>query len=376
MAKILIIDDDSEFLDMLNLLMQRSGHQTALSADGPDGLAKAKADPPDLAIVDVMMPDMTGYEVVRQLRADPSTASLPIIILTARGQPVDRQAALDAGADEYMSKPVTMADLAERVEELLGKPVSARSPLLKGAFVMLSLRGGVGVTTLATNLAATLAQTGDKAACLLDLCPSSGHAALQLGLRPEPNWSDLVGVGGIDAGTVDAHLLQHGSGLQVLASPVVPIVGQQGVVSRSVAQAMLSALQQEFSIVVVDAPSVLDEAAMAAVEMALAVALVVTVESPSIQTALGTLRALKRWLPKCYTVINQVSPGAQLPVEAIERTLKRPIMGVIPFDPAQAQALAQGAPQAIRDPASPLAQGVQQLAQNLVQVVGKSLAGS
>ena len=375
MAKILLIDDDSEFLDMLNLLMRRSGHQTILSADGPDGLAKAKADPPDLAIVDVMMPDMTGYEVVRQLRADPSTASLPIIILTARGQPVDRQAALDAGADEYMSKPVTMADLAERVEELLGKPVSARSPLLKGAFVVLSLRGGVGVTTLATNLAATLAQAGDKAACLLDLCPSSGHAALQLGLRPEPNWSDFVGVGGIDVGAVDAHLLQHSSGLQVLASPVFPVVGQQGV-SRSIAQAMLSALQQELSIVVVDAPSVLDEAAMVAVEMALAVALVVTVESPSIQTALGTLRALNRWLPKCYIVINQVSPGSQLPVEAIERTLKRPVIGMIPFDPAQAQALAQGAPQVIRDPASPLAQGVQQLAQNLVQVVGKSLAGS
>ena len=373
MAKILLIDDDSEFLDMLNLLMRRSGHQTILSADGPDGLAKAKADPPDLAIVDVMMPDMTGYEVVRQLRAEPSTASLPIIILTARGQPVDRQAALDAGADEYMSKPVTMADLAERVEELLGKPVSARSTLLKGAFVMLSLRGGVGCTTLATNLAATLAQAGDKAACLLDLCPSSGHAALQLGLRPEPNWSDLVG--GIDAGAVDAHLLRHGSGLQVLASPVVPVVGQQGV-SRPIAQAMLGALRQEFSIVVVDAPSVLDEAAMTAVEMALAVALVVIVESPSIQTALGTLRALKRWLPKCYTVINQVSPGAQLPVEAVERTLKRPVIGMIPFDPAQAQALAQGAPQAIRDPAAPLAQGVQQLAQNLVQVVGKSLAGS
>jgi pilus assembly protein CpaE len=375
MARILIIDDDSEFLDMLNLVMRRAGHETTLSGDGPDGLSKALADPPDLAIIDVMMPDMTGYEVVRQLRADSSTASLPIIILTARGQPVDRQAALDAGADEYMSKPVTMADLAERVEDLLGKPSSARSTLVKGAFVMLSLRGGVGVTTLATNLAATLAQAGDRAACLLDLCPASGHAALQFGLRPEPNWSGIIGAGGVDAGVVDAHLLQHDSGLHVMASPVFPGVGQPGI-PRPVAQAMLGTLQQEFSIVVVDAPSVLDEAAMVAVEMALTVALVVTVESPSIQTALGTLGALKRWLPKFYIVINQVCPGAQPPVEAIERTLKRPIIGVIPFDPAQAQALAQGTPQVIHDPASPLAQGVQKLAQNLVQTVARSPAGS
>jgi pilus assembly protein CpaE len=368
MAKILIVDDDSEFLDMMNLLMQRGGHQTVLSADGPDGLAKAMADPPDLAIVDVMMPDMTGYEVVHKLRANPTTASLPIIILTARGQPVDRQAALDAGADEYISKPVTMVDLAERVEELLSKRTSVRAALLKGILVMLSLRGGVGVTTLATNLAATLAQAGDKAACLVDLSPSSGHAALQLGLRPEPNWSGLVGVGGIDAAAVGAHLLQHDSGLRLLASPVFPVVGQQGI-SRPMAQAILGALQREFSIVVVDAPSVLNEATVAAVEMAAAVSLVVTAEPPSIQAAMGTLRALTRWLAKFHVILNQVSPGAQPPAEAIERTLKRQVIGVVPFDPAQAQALVKGAPQAIHDPNSPLAQAVRKLAGKLSQSV-------
>jgi pilus assembly protein CpaE len=366
MAKILLIDDDSEFLDMINLLMRREGHQTVLSADGPDGLAKALADPPDLAIIDVMMPDMTGYEVVRQMRANSVTASLPIIVLTARGQPVDRQAALEAGADDYMSKPVTMAELSERVEELLAKRTSARGSLLKGALVMLSLRGGVGVTTLAVNLAAMLAQAGDKATCLVDLCSSSGHAALQLGLRPDPNWAGLVGVGGLDAMAVDAHLLQYSSGLQLLASPVFPVVGQQGI-SRPVAQTMFSVLQQEFSAVIVDASSVLDEATVAAVEMAAVVGLVVTAEAPSIQTAVGTLRALKRWLPKFHIVLNQVSPGPQLPAKAIEQTLKCPLAGIIPFDPAQAQALAQGVPLTLSDPGSPLAQAVRELAGKLAQ---------
>lgn len=368
MAKILLIDDDSEFLDMINLLMRRGGHETVLSADGLDGLSKALADPPDLAVIDVMMPDMTGYEVVRQLRANPATVSLPIIILTARGQPVDRQAALDAGADDYMSKPVTMTELYERVEELLAKRTSAGATLLKGSLVMLSLRGGVGVTTLAVNLAATLAQAGDKVVCLVDLSSSSGHAALQLGLRPDPNWSGLIGASGFDVTAIDAHLLRHGSGLQLLASPVFPIVGQQGM-SRPMAQMMLDILQQEFSVVVVDAPSVLDEATMAAVEMAAAVGLVVTAESPSIQTAVGTLRALKRWLPKFHIILNQVSPGSQLPAKAIEQALKRPVAGVIPFDPAQAQALAQGAPLALNDPNSMVAQAVRELAGKLAQSV-------
>jgi two-component system cell cycle response regulator len=74
---------------------------------------------PDLAIIDVMMPELSGYDVVRQMRADPATAHIPIMILTARSQPVDKQMALDAGANSFMSKPVMSKDLIERVETVI-----------------------------------------------------------------------------------------------------------------------------------------------------------------------------------------------------------------------------------------------------------------
>jgi len=288
MAKILVIDDDAELLEMIRLLLeQRGGHQTVLSADGADGLAKALADPPDLAIVDVMMPGVSGYEICRQLRANPPTTSIPIIILTARGQLVDRQAALDAGADHYMAKPVMMMELLEQVNDLLAKRAAEKPPVLAGTVVLMSLRGGVGVTTLAVNLAATLAQTGGdsppvegteggRTACLVDLCPSSGHVALQLGLRPEPNWSDLIQASIPDAQVIEAHLLQHASGLRVLASPVFPIVGHG--LSRTVVQTTLRILQQRFAATVVDAPSVLNEVTMAVLEAATVVGLVITAE--------------------------------------------------------------------------------------------------
>jgi pilus assembly protein CpaE len=361
MARILVVDDNADLLEMIRVLLEeRGGHQAILSADGEDGLAKALADPPDLAIIDVMMPDISGYDICRQLRANPDTASIPIIVITARGQPVDREAALESGADDYMAKPVAMQELLDRANGLLARkgPVSAKTA------VLLSLRGGVGVTTLAVNVAVALAQAGDGEACLVDLCPSSGHVALQLGLRPEPNWSDLIHAAAPDAGSSEAHLLQHKSGLYVLASPFLPIAGRS--LSQGVVQVTLTALQQRFAVTVVDTPSVLDEATMAALEAATVVGLVVIAEAPSIQTTIGTLRALKQWSDKLQIILNQNLPGAQLPAGAIERALKRPLIGTVPFDPAQAQALAQGAPLTLHNPNSPLAQAVQVLAQELI----------
>jgi CheY-like chemotaxis protein len=364
MAKILVIDDSAELLEMIRLLLERrGGHQAMLSADGTDGLAQAMADPPDLAIVDVMMPDISGYEVCRQLRANPPTASIPIIVLTARGQLVDRQAALEAGADEYMAKPVMMMELLERINALLAERAMRELPAFAGTVVLLSLRGGVGVTTLAVNLAATLAQVGEGAVCLADLCPSSGHVALQLGLRPEPNWSGLIQAGALDAEVVEAHLLQHASGLRVLASPVFPVTGQE--LSQTVAQTTLDILQQRHTVTIVDAPPVLDEAMMAALEAATVVGLVITAERSSIQTAVGTLRVLKQWSAKFQIILNQITPEPQLSSGAIERALRCPPAWTIPFSPAQIEASVQGTPLALHAPSSPLAQAVRGLVQCL-----------
>lgn len=369
MAKILVIDDNAELLELLRVLLeQRGGYQTVLSADGTDGLFQALSDPPDLVISDVMMPDVSGYEICRQLRANPSTASVPIIILTARGQTVDHQAALDAGADDHMVKPVDMEELLQRVSDLLLKRETEKPLAPTRTLLMFSLRGGVGVTTLAVNLAVTLAQDGNGTVCLADFCPSSGHAALQLGLRSDLDWSGLAQAGDLQSEAVAAHLLQHASGLRLLASPALPVMGSG--LSRTAARAILEAMQRQFDTVIVDASSVLDEATMAAVETATVVGLVVTAEPPAIQTAAGTLRALKQWSDKFQIVSNQVAPGLRLPKGALERALKRPLAGSIPFDPAQARALAQGAPLALGNPSSPLAQAARELGRQLLAVSG------
>jgi pilus assembly protein CpaE len=307
-----------------------------------------------------MMPGMTGYEVCRHLREDPETASIPILVLTARAQPVDRHAALQAGADEHMAKPIVMADLVEQIEAMLSENAATG---LSRTIVLVSLKGGVGVTTLAVNAASTLVRAGGKGICLLDLSHASGHVALHFGLRPRPDWTRLVHEGSIDVETIEPLLLQPRPGLYVLASPVVPLVERE--LPRPLVEASLEALQERFDLVIVDTPSALNDVTMAALDASSDAWLVVAADPASIQTTFGTIRALEDRLEPTAVVLNQLTPKQQASPDAIEHVLKRPVLGIIPFDPGQAQALAKGNPLALSSPNSPLARAVKRLTSDL-----------
>ncbi|HEX3054173.1 MAG TPA: response regulator, partial [Aggregatilineaceae bacterium] len=126
MSRILVIDDDINLLQMVRLMLQRVGHTVETSNDGAEGITLAAKMQPDLAIIDVMMPGLSGYDVVRKLREDPVTQRVPIIILTARSQPMDKHMALEAGANAFLSKPVTAQELTDRVDAVLKAGVNYR----------------------------------------------------------------------------------------------------------------------------------------------------------------------------------------------------------------------------------------------------------
>lgn len=358
MALILVVDDNYELLQAIRIFLQKHGeHEVVVSTNGEDALAQAAANPPDLAIVDVMMPNMTGYEVCRQLRAAEATANIPIIILTARGQEIDRHTALEAGANLHITKPMMMADLLEEVDTLLESTTKRGSEETKGLIGLLSLRGGVGVTTLAVNLALVLQSRTDGRVCLVDLCPSSGNIALQLGTRPDPNWSDLAhSESPIDSQVIRAHLLEHPSGLHLLAAPFVPLRGRS--LSPGWIEDLLSTLRQDFDTVILDLPPTLDDAGMAAAATVDLIGLVLGSDPASIQATVGTLQALRQLAEKTRLILNQVSPGQPANAQALERVFRRPLSGIIPFDSAQAQALSRGKPLGLADSESPLVQSL------------------
>ncbi len=119
MTTVLVADDDRIVLDMVTFILDAAGFEVTAYTDPQRALQAALATPPDCAVLDVSMPQMSGLEVCRALRADARTAGTPVILLTARGQWLDVSSGFDAGADDYVVKPFGPQDLLTRVTALL-----------------------------------------------------------------------------------------------------------------------------------------------------------------------------------------------------------------------------------------------------------------
>ena len=118
---VLAADDDEDILELVAFRLERSGYTVLRAKDGEEALRLALDAKPDLAVLDVMMPKLDGYELTRRLRADDATSRMPIILLTARSQDADVQAGFDAGADDYLRKPFSPQELRARVQAILGR---------------------------------------------------------------------------------------------------------------------------------------------------------------------------------------------------------------------------------------------------------------
>jgi DNA-binding response OmpR family regulator len=121
MARILVAEDEADIRRLITLKLEQAGHVVRAFGDGAAALADARKHAPNLAVLDVVMPGMSGLEVCRGLRQNPATADVPVIILTARTQQGDIDAGLAAGASEYIAKPFSPRELAVRVSALLGR---------------------------------------------------------------------------------------------------------------------------------------------------------------------------------------------------------------------------------------------------------------
>lgn len=118
MTTILLVEDNEDNRDMLSRRLERKGFDVSLAVDGQDGVNKAEADMPDLILMDMSLPVMDGWQATKTLKSDPATKDIPVIALTAHAMSSDRAKAIEAGCDDYDTKPVDLQRLLDKIEKL------------------------------------------------------------------------------------------------------------------------------------------------------------------------------------------------------------------------------------------------------------------
>jgi CheY-like chemotaxis protein/MinD-like ATPase involved in chromosome partitioning or flagellar assembly len=385
---ILVVDDDLQTVKLISLLLQRKGYRILPATSGAQALAKAETEQPDLIILDVMMPDMDGLEVCRRLRANPRTSAIPILMFTAKTAVGDKIAGFQAGADDYLTKPVHPAELISRVEALLQRAArlkaEATARVHAATIGFLGVKGGVGTSTVALNTAVTLALGGghlpptvrtpppdfrSPQVLLADLAPHGGLAHLlrlsqALGLPSVLAYPPQE----LDPPTIGKHLIPHVSGLRMLLTPYTPRPVMLSAAHIRVIARHLAALGDY---VIFEMGHTLDDGARALLGELRYLVLVMEPTSLCLLHARELIQVLLQvgWVPQQLglVVVNRAASGIALTRRQIEEALSLEPIGFISPAPELAhQAVDQGVPMVMMQPEGLVAEQFRELARRLV----------
>lgn len=343
--KLLIVDDDLETLRLISLMLQRQGYQVVTANDGRQALSQAQSELPDLIILDVMMPDVDGFEVAKRLRAAPETASIPILMFTAKSQVEDKVSGYEAGADDYLTKPIHPAELSARLKALLARtrarPTTSASE--RGYTIgVAAAKGGLGVSTLTLNLAYALFNQTKQDIIAAELRPGHGTWGMELGYSNTDGLTNILRLKPpeINHQTIERELTPTTYGMRLLlSSPKARDV--EYLFATAQMEALLNQLPMIASLVLYDIGNnflpLFEKVINACQE-------IILVTEPYPQSVARTriflddLAGSGVGKSKLLTVviINRVRADIQLPITQIQDTLKQPVAQVIPPAPEQA----------------------------------------
>lgn len=382
--KILIVEDDLDSLKLIGLMLQRQGYEIVGASSGEQALAEAERAEPDLVVLDVMMPGLDGLQVCRRLRRNPRTAYVPVIMFSAKALTVDKAAGFDAGADEYLTKPIHPVELLACVEELLERAEEARAERQveppRRVIGVIGAKGGVGVSTLVVNLAVAIGQSGDQVGeqpeerqvRVVELRPGLGSVALLFGQAPCGGWASLLegSAENLDRQTVEGQLMTYKGGLRFLPASLHPESGQSFLPPAHV-DAVLRCVVAGADVTILDLGSMLDAATRRAI--AYCDVLIVAVEPERIclalaQVLLDRIRGLDVAPHDVGIVIVEHSPDdTDYPPEKVEKLLGQQVVGVTGAATQLAREAAErGEPLVLLHPESEIARRFRDLGQAIM----------
>lgn len=370
--KILIVDDDPELLRLIAFPLHRAGYETVGATDGAQALEKVRAERPDLMILDIMLPGLNGIDVCKRLRGHPDTATLPIIMLSALTSVDDKIKGLEAGADEYLTKPISPKEVVARVRALLQRTARLRQvqPREGGRVLgFIGATGGVGTTTATLNVAIALAQQ-EASVIAVELQPYYGSFSVYLGHAPQETLHDLLALDPrqITSRSLKMHLIHDTTGVDVLFGPYEAADYQEATAEQ--VGTVIEELTPLADYVLLDLPSIPSRATETALRFCEHVFLLLKPEPASIAAAralLGTLRSWGIGLGVVEAVlVNHVPLAVGVNATAIADELGCEVVGIIPPSAdALVAAQKQSRPLMVTQPQNPANAKFKELASRL-----------
>jgi len=230
--KILVVDDDHDTLRLVGMMIEREGYQVISADSGQQALNMIRDEKPDLVILDIMMPETDGLEILKRLRSGKETQNIRIIMFTAKTQLDDKLTGYEYGADDYLTKPVQPAELIAHVRAVLRRadklPTTSLVTSYKGHVVgILSAKGGVGVSTVTTNLGMSLVQDNEDV-LVADFRPGCSTIRLEMGFQESCSMTNLLRLEPEEITTADieAEIIHHPSNVHFLLSSPNPRDGK------------------------------------------------------------------------------------------------------------------------------------------------------
>ncbi len=369
--KILIVDDDIDSLKLIGLMLQRQGYEISAASAGGQAISKALAEKPDLIILDVMMPDMDGYEVCRRLRADPNTQNIPIIMFTAKTLVDDKVTGFEAGADDYLTKPTHPAELASRVKAVLQRSQAQRRAASDSGMMIgfLGTKGGVGTTTLAANVASVIGQK--EPTILVDMRLGQGSLGLSLGLGRSTGLANLLAraPNELTPRVIENEMVTHSSGIKLLLSSARPKEAQLNV-NPDVLAFIVKTLRSMARNVIVDLGCGLHRQNLRLIKEVDQIAFVIEPNRVSLNMAREQLKELEGLgvgaARTNVILLNRVQSTLQVPWQEAEQILSHEMLAIISPAPELAfQAAEAGFPIVLFQPTSIVATQMTKLAEEI-----------
>lgn len=369
-----MVDDDLDSLKLIGLLLQRQGYQVVAAPGGSQGLAQAESESPDLILLDIMMPEMDGYEVCKRLRRDPRLAHIPVIMFTAKTRVDDKVTGFEAGADDYLTKPTHPAELASRIKAVLTRTSTVQSAVIQRShgkkIVVLGVRGGSGVTTMAVNLSLAMSQM-ERSVILAELQPGIGAIALQLGLPRPVGLSKLLQMrlNGLDQENLEKELVEYTPGMHLLLAEYNPTNAATPYPAAHI-ERIMALLPNLADLVVLDLGNRIGSNSLKAIGQADQILLCLAAQQASLTMSQSLLESLKQ-TEACIdrtgiVVINTAPPSQPDIAHRIETQLQLPIIGHVSPALELAQASAeQEKPMILLQPESSTANQFRELAQRV-----------